>query len=201
MRLIIGMSGASGAIYGIRLLQILRERSAVETHLIMSPAARQTITLETDWTVPDVAALADVCHPFREIAAPPSSGSFRTDGMIVCPCSIRTVSAIAVSANDNLLVRAADVTLKECRRLVIVPRETPLHLGHLRLLTQAAEIGAVICPPMPAFYTRPTSLLQVVDYTVYRLLDLYGLDLAEGDIGRWTGGRTRPADVVEEIRA
>lgn len=187
MRLIVGMSGASGAIYGIRLLEILRTVPDVETHLVMTPAARQTVELETDRAPRDVEAVADVCHRFRDIAAAPSSGSFHTDGMIVVPCSMRTLSGIAVSANDNLLVRAADVTLKERRRLVIVPRETPLHLGHLRLMTQAAEIGAVICPPAPAFYNHPGSLEEMVDYSVQRLLDLFGVRLPGRDARRWTG--------------
>ncbi|MGH3663372.1 MAG: UbiX family flavin prenyltransferase [Micromonosporaceae bacterium] len=187
MRLIVGMSGASGVIYGIRLLEVLRAAPDVETHLVMTPAARQTIGLETDWAPGDVAALADVCHRFRDIAAAPSSGSFHTDGMIVAPCSMRTVSSIAISANDNLLTRAADVTLKERRRLVLVARETPLHLGHLRLLTQAAEIGAVIAPPAPAFYHRPDSLADMVDYTVLRLLDLFGMKVPDQDSRRWSG--------------
>ena len=194
MRLIVGMSGASGVIYGIRLLEILQSIPDIQTHLVLSPAARQTITLETDRSPHDVEAVADVCHRFRDIAAAPSSGSFHTDGMIVVPCSMGTLSGIAISANDNLLVRAADVTLKERRRLVIVPRETPLHLGHLRLMTQAAEIGAVVCPPAPAFYNRPSTLDEMVDYTVHRLLDLFGVRVPGQDGRRWSGSEPAVPD-------
>ena len=154
-RIIIGITGASGVIYGIRLLQALRNRPDVETHLIVSPAAKQTIAAETDWTIKDVEALAHTVHDVRQIGATIASGSFPTRGMIVIPCSIKTLSAIANSYADDLITRAADVTLKEGRPLILVVRETPLHLGHLRLMERAAEIGAVISPPMPAFYNRP----------------------------------------------
>ncbi|HGD9123130.1 TPA: flavin prenyltransferase UbiX, partial [Escherichia coli] len=154
-RLIVGISGASGAIYGVRLLQVLRDVTDIETHLVMSQAARQTLSLETDFSLREVQALADVTHDARDIAASISSGSFQTLGMVILPCSIKTLSGIVHSYTDGLLTRAADVVLKERRPLVLCVRETPLHLGHLRLMTQAAEIGAVIMPPVPAFYHRP----------------------------------------------
>ena len=153
-RLIVGISGASGAIYGVRLLQVLRDVTDIETHLVMSQAARQTLSLETDFSLREVQALADVTHDARDIAASISSGSFQTLGMVILPCSIKTLSGIVHSYTDGLLTRAADVVLKERRPLVLCVRETPLHLGHLRLMTQAAEIGAVIMPPVPAFYHR-----------------------------------------------
>jgi flavin prenyltransferase len=190
-RLIIGISGASGVIYGIRLLEILRNVPEVETHLVMSTAAAQTITLETDFTPAQVAALADVHYRFNDIAAAVASGSFRTDGMIVIPCSMKTLAGIAHSYSDNLLLRAADVVLKDRRRLVIVPRETPLHLGHLRLMLQLVEMGAVMAPPMPAFYHRPQNLDDVINQTVNRLLDLMGIELAQDLFTRWQGARSQ----------
>lgn len=150
-RLIIGISGASGVIYGVRLLQVLQAVEGIETHLIISQAARQTLPLESDFTLREVQALADVVHDTRDIAASLSSGSFKTAGMVILPCSIKTLSGIAHSYSDTLLTRAADVVLKERRPLVLCVRETPLHLGHLRIMTQAAELGAVIMPPVPAF--------------------------------------------------
>ncbi len=165
-RLIVGISGASGAIYGVRLLQVLRDVTDIETHLVMSQAARQTLSLETDFSLREVQALADVTHDARDIAASISSGSFQTLGMVILPCSIKTLSGIVHSYTDGLLTRAADVVLKERRPLVLCVRETPLHLGHLRLMTQAAEIGAVIMPPVPAFYHRPQSLDDVINQTV-----------------------------------
>lgn len=186
MRIVVGMSGSTGAIYGIRLLQVLSELHDVETHLVISNPARETIALETDYTVKYVESLAFKVHGINNIAASISSGSFKTDGMAVVPCSIKTLSGIANSANDNLLVRAADVTLKERRRLVLVVRETPLHLGHLRLLTQAAEIGAIITPPVPAFYHRPKTIDDIVNQTVSRVLDL--LNVEHPDLfKRWSG--------------
>lgn len=164
-RLIVGISGASGAIYGVRLLQVLRDVTDIETHLVMSQAARQTLSLETDFSLREVQALADVTHDARDIAASISSGSFQTLGMVILPCSIKTLSGIVHSYTDGLLTRAADVVLKERRPLVLCVRETPLHLGHLRLMTQAAEIGAVIMPPVPAFYHRPQSLDDVINQT------------------------------------
>ena len=176
-RLIIGISGASGAIYGVRLLQVLRDVTDVETHLVMSAAARQTLALETDLSVRDVQALANVNHDTRDIAASTSSGSFQTAGMVILPCSIKTLSGIVHSYTDGLLTRAADVVLKERRPLVLCVRETPLHLGHLRLMTQAAEIGAVIMPPVPAFYHRPQTLDDVINQTVNRVLDQFDITL------------------------
>ncbi|EOV9569437.1 UbiX family flavin prenyltransferase [Cronobacter turicensis] len=186
-KIIVGISGASGAIYGIRLLQTLRVVPAVETHLIMSQAARQTLALETDMSVRDVQALADVNHDARDIAASVSSGSFKTDGMIILPCSIKTLSGIVNSYTDGLLTRAADVVLKERRRLVLCVRETPLHLGHLRLMTQAAELGAIIMPPMPAFYHRPQTLDEVINQTVNRALDQLDITLPADLFTRWPG--------------
>ncbi|AUT25734.1 flavin prenyltransferase UbiX [Escherichia marmotae] len=186
-RLIVGISGASGAIYGVRLLQVLRDVADVETHLVMSQAARQTLSLETDFSLREVQALADVTHDARDIAASISSGSFQTLGMVILPCSIKTLSGIAHSYTDGLLTRAADVVLKERRPLVLCVRETPLHLGHLRLMTQAAEIGAVIMPPVPAFYHRPQSLDDVINQTVNRVLDQFTITLPEDLFARWQG--------------
>ncbi|EGT5681343.1 UbiX family flavin prenyltransferase [Cronobacter turicensis] len=186
-KIIVGISGASGAIYGIRLLQTLRAVPDVETHLIMSQAARQTLALETDMSVRDVQALADINHDARDIAASVSSGSFKTDGMIILPCSIKTLSGIVNSYTDGLLTRAADVVLKERRRLVLCVRETPLHLGHLRLMTQAAELGAIIMPPMPAFYHRPQTLDEVINQTVNRALDQLDITLPADLFTRWPG--------------
>ncbi|HEX5689675.1 MAG TPA: UbiX family flavin prenyltransferase [Roseiflexaceae bacterium] len=186
-RLIIGMSGASGAIYGIRLLEVLRAVADVETHLVLSGAARQTIALETDYSLPDVEALADVTYRIGDIAAAISSGSYHTIGMVVIPCSMKTLAGIALSLSDNLLLRAADVTLKERRRLVVIARETPLHLGHLRLMTQVAELGGMVMPPMPAFYHRPRSLDDIINQTVNRVLDQFGIVLTEDLFQRWSG--------------
>lgn len=194
-RLVIGLSGASGAVYGIRLLELLRTVPDVETHLVVSPTGLQTIRYETDRDADEVLALADYRYSFRDLAAAPSSGSFRTDGMIICPCSIRTLSGVAASSDDNLLIRAADVTLKERRRLVLAVRETPLHAGHLRLMQQATENGAIIAPPVPAFYARPQSLAELVDHTVYRLLDLVDVEIEDEDITRWPAPRgARPGN-------
>lgn len=186
-RLIVGISGASGAIYGVRLLQVLQQVPEVETHLIMSNAARQTLALETDYSLRDVQALADVVHDARDIAANISSGSFKTFGMVVLPCSIKTLSGIVHSYTDGLLTRAADVVLKERRQLVLCVRETPLHLGHLRLMTQAAELGAIIMPPVPAFYHRPQTLEDIIDQTVNRVLDQFDIDLPQDLFTRWEG--------------
>lgn len=186
-RLIVGISGASGAIYGVRLLQVLRDVAGVETHLVMSQAARQTLSLETDLSLRDVQALSDVVHDARDIAASISSGSFKTAGMVILPCSIKTLSGIVNSYTDTLVTRAADVVLKERRPLVLCVRETPLHLGHLRLMTQAAELGAVIMPPVPAFYHRPQTLDDVINQTVNRVLDQFDIDLPEDFFTRWQG--------------
>jgi len=186
-RLIVGISGASGAIYGIRLLEVLRGVAEIETHLVVSTAARLTISLETDYSLEAVEKLADSVYRPGDIAAPISSGSFKTMGMVVAPCSMKTVSGIANSYTDNLLLRAADVVLKDRRRLVLVPRETPLHLGHLRLLTQVTEMGAIVMPPTPAFYHRPQKIEEIVDQTINRVLDLLDIEL-DGDLfERWQG--------------
>ncbi|ATA21367.1 4-hydroxy-3-polyprenylbenzoate decarboxylase [Gibbsiella quercinecans] len=186
-RLIIGISGASGAIYGVRMLQVLRSVDDVETHLVMSNAARQTLALETPLSLRDVQALADVVHDTRDIGASISSGSFKTLGMVILPCSIKTLSGIVNSYSDGLLTRAADVVLKESRRLVLCVRETPLHLGHLRLMTQAAEMGAIIMPPMPAFYHQPTSVEAIIDQTVNRVIDQFDITLPQDLFARWQG--------------
>jgi 4-hydroxy-3-polyprenylbenzoate decarboxylase len=190
MRLVIGISGATGVIYGIRLLEVLRGHPDVETHLVMSNPAKQTVVLETSYQVEEVEALAHRVHPFHDLAAPIASGSFRADGMVVIPCSMKTLSAIANSYNDNLLVRAADVTLKERRRLVLVARETPLHLGHLRLMERVVETGAILVPPMPAFYNKPQTIDDLVNQTVGRVLDLMGI-AHEGLFKRWEGPERR----------
>lgn len=190
-KIIIGISGASGVIYGIRLLEVLRALPDVETHLVLSSAAGITIGLETDYSIEDVRALADVDYRFKDIAARISSGSFKTDGMIVAPCSMKTLAGIAYSFSDNLLLRAADVVLKDRRRLVLVPRETPLHLGHLRMLTQVTEMGAIVVPPMPAFYHRPRTVDDIINQTVNRVLDLVEIELPTDLFTRWEGGSRR----------
>ena len=189
MQLIIGMSGASGVIYGIRLLEILKSEPEIETHLVMSESAKMNIALETNWNASDVKALADHLHSNKDIAAKIASGSFRTAGMIVAPCSIKTLSAIANSYADSLLVRAADVVLKEQRLLVLLPRETPLHIGHCDLLMKASQIGAVIATPMPAHYIKPQSVDDLVDHHVGRVLDLFDID--PGLVKRWQGSRAK----------
>ena len=181
-RLVVGISGASGAIYGARLLELLRPL-AVETHLVVSRSAEMTLALETDLKSAELRARADVVHAIGDLAAPISSGSFPTIGMIVAPCSVRSMAEIATGATTNLLTRAADVTLKERRRLVLLVRETPLHTGHLRTMTTLSEIGAIIAPPVPAFYARPQSLDEMIDQTLGRVLDLFGLDA--GAVRRW----------------
>lgn len=193
-RLIIGIAGASGAIYGIRLLEMLNEVSDVEVHLVMSNTAKLNISLETGWSLPEVEALADQVHDSRNLAASISSGSYRTLGMIVAPCSIKTLSAIASSHSDNLLTRAADVVLKERRRLVLMVRETPLHAGHCKLMLEAATLGAIVAPPIPAFYNRPSTVDDVVNHSVGRVLDLFDIDVP--GMRRWEGVNTsgRPPD-------
>lgn len=187
-RFIVGISGATGAIYGIRLLQILKTAPGVETHLVMSKAAERTITFETDLTIRDVQAMADVSYNNQDIGAAISSGSFQVEGMIVAPCSMKTLSAVGNSLTTDLLSRSADVTLKEGRRLVLLVREAPLHLGHLKLMVQAAEIGAIIVPPVPAFYNFPKTLDDIINHTVGRVLDLFHLDVEV--VKRWQGMRT-----------
>jgi len=181
-RMIVGISGASGVIYGARLLELLRPL-AVETHLVISRAAEVTLALETDLKLAAVRARADVVHGIGDMAAPISSGSFRTMGMIVAPCSIRSMAEIASGATTTLLTRAADVVLKERRRLVLVVRETPLHTGHLRTMTALSEMGAVIAPPVPAFYAKPATIAEMIDHTLGRVLDLFELD--SGTVRRW----------------
>jgi 4-hydroxy-3-polyprenylbenzoate decarboxylase len=185
-RIVVGITGASGAVYGVRLLEVLRQAEGIETHLILSDAARTTLPLETDRRVEDVEALAHRAHDASDLSSPLASGSFRTGGMAIAPCSMKTLSAVANSFGDNLIARAADVTLKEGRRLVLVPRETPLHKGHLQLLLRAAELGATILPPAPAFYHRPKTIQELVDQTVGKLLDALGVD--HELFRRWGGG-------------
>ncbi len=187
MQLIIGISGASGVIYGIRLLEVLKDMPDVETHLVMSDSTKLNIGIETDWATADVKALANHVHSNKDIAANIASGSFQTAGMIVAPCAIKTLSAIANSYADSLIVRAADVVLKERRRLVLVPRETPLHTGHCELLLKACQLGAIIAPPMPALYTKPQSIDDIINHHVGRLLDLFDLDA--DIVKRWQGSR------------
>jgi 4-hydroxy-3-polyprenylbenzoate decarboxylase len=184
-RVVVAITGASGTVYGVRLLHVLRDLS-VETHLVMSEAAKQVAQLETGFTPEDVEALASFHYSNGDLAAPVSSGSFLGLGMVIAPCSIKSLSAIAQCRNDSLVARAADVALKERRKLVLAVRETPLHLGHLRLMTQATEYGAVILPPVPAFYHHPTSIEQIIDQTVGKILDQFGI---EHDLfARWRGG-------------
>ena len=190
-RLIVGISGASGVIYGIRLLEVLRAMEDVETHLVMSRFARMNIEIETSHDVQYVEDLADQVHSFGNQAAPISSGSFKTDGMVIAPCSMKTLSGIVHSAADSLLVRAADVVLKEQRRLVLMPREAPLHVGHCKLLYEAAQLGAVIAPPMPAFYNQPKTIDDLVNHSIGRVLDLFDLDA--GILKRWEGPGARSA--------
>jgi len=185
-RLVVGISGASGTIYGIRMLELLAA-SGVETHLVMSKSAELTLAYETDYKPKEVRALAAVNHPNADIGATISSGSFQTMGMVVAPCSIKTMSEIATGVTSSLIARAADVALKERRRLVLAVRETPLHGGHLRTMLQLADMGAVIAPIMPAFYNRPKTLDDLINHTVGRLLDLFGIDTAV--VKRWHGGR------------
>lgn len=190
-RLIVGISGATGVVYGIRLLETLRDLG-VESHLIMTRTAEITLAYESDLKVADVHALADVVHRCDDLAAAPASGSFRTMGMVVAPCSVRSLAEVATGTGSTLLTRAADVTLKERRRLVLMLRETPLHLGHIRNMAAVTEMGGIIAPPVPAFYTRPQTLADIVDHAVGRVLDLFDLDNAL--IARWgePGGSGKP---------
>ena len=183
-RIIVAISGASGAIYGIKALQLLRELGTVESHLVTSPAGARTIREETEFTPAEVEAMADVCHAFRDIAAPLASGSFEVLGMLVAPCSARTLGAIAVSLGDNLIVRAADVCLKERRRLVLLFRETPLHLGHIDLMANVTRFGAIVMPPVPAFYTHPATVEELAAQTAARALELLGIEVPA--LKRWT---------------
>jgi flavin prenyltransferase len=190
-RLTVGISGASGVVYGIRMLEILCETD-VETHLVMSRSAEMTLAYETDLNAKDVRALARVNHPNTDIGASISSGSFQTMGMVVAPCSIKTMSEIATGVTGSLLSRAADVVLKERRRLVLAVRETPLHGGHLRTMAQLADMGAIIAPIVPAFYNRPKTIDDIINHTVGRLLDLFGIDTPV--VKRWRGGPAEERD-------
>jgi len=174
-KLIVGISGATGAIYGIRLLEVL-SKSDVETHLVITEAAQETILMETSWKVEDIKSLAKVSYDINNLGADISSGSFLSEGMVIIPCSIKSLSGIANSFNENLLIRTADVTLKERRKLVLVVRETPLHLGHLELMHQASRIGATLLPPIPAFYFHPKTIDDLINHTVGKVLDLFGIN-------------------------
>lgn len=193
-RIVVGISGASGVVLGVRLLELLRELE-VTTHLVLTRAAILTIGHELGRPLEEVKALASVVHPASDVGASIASGSFRTDGMIVAPCSMRTLAAIATGVTDTLVTRAADVVLKERRRLVLLARETPLHLGHLRNMVAVTEMGAVVMPPVPAFYAAPTSLEAVVDQILGRALDLFDLDCRR--VTRWRGGAAAPASSRE----
>jgi len=187
-RLVVGISGATGAIYGIRLLELLTNQSErTETHLVITDMGKATVTLETEYSVSDVEKLADHVYPIKDLAAAISSGSFRTDGMIVAPCSVKTLSSIANCTNDNLLTRAADVTLKQRRKLLLLFRETPLHAGHCQLMLDATRNGAIVMPPMPAFYTKPQTIGDIVDDTVARVLDHWDIDILPNR--RWPESR------------
>ncbi|WP_302480225.1 UbiX family flavin prenyltransferase [Sphingomonas bacterium] len=188
-RLIVGMSGASGVIFGVRALERLRE-TGIETHLVMTQAAKLTLAHETSLKVADVEALASVVHRADDIGASISSGSFATLGMLVAPCSIRSLSELATGVTAGLLSRAADVALKERRRVVLMVRETPLHAGHLKSMLAVTEMGAIVAPPLPAFYGRPETIDDLIDHSVGRALDLFGLDV--GGIHRWQGTRAAP---------
>jgi flavin prenyltransferase len=174
-RIIIGISGASGVIYGVRLLALLKDKKEIETHLIISEPGKKNIVIETDYNADEVTAMATRVYNNDDLGASLSSGSFLTEGMVVVPCTIKTLSGIANSYNDNLLVRAADVTLKEKRKLVLVVRETPLHKGHLRLMTMAADMGAHILPPVPSFYHQPKTIGDIIDQTIGKIFDYFGI--------------------------
>ena len=188
-RIIVGISGASGPIYGIRILEFLKANTNIETHLILSPSAAQTIAAETDYALDDVRNFADIVHGFKDIGASISSGSYKTEGMIIAPCSIKTLAGVANCFSDNLISRAADVCLKEGRKVGLMVRETPLHQGHLELMVKAAQFGCLIMPPVPAFYHRPTSINDIINQTVGRALDQFGI---ETDIvHRWKDTNTK----------
>ena len=196
-RLIVGITGASGIIYGVRTLELLRARG-IETHAVMTRSAQVTLAHEMSVKVADVCALASVVHQIDDIGASIASGSFKTMGMIVAPCSIRTMSEISCGVTSSILTRAADVVLKERRRLVLLVRETPLHLGHLRTMTQLAEMGAIVMPPVPAFYPRPETVDDIVDHTVGRALDLFSLET--GTVRRWQGTRGSKTSAKSDLR-
>lgn len=196
-RLIVGITGASGAIYGVRTLEALAAVDDIETHLVVSAAGMQTIVEETGRSIGDVRKLADVVHSDKDIGASVASGSFRALGMLIAPCSIKTLSAVANSYCDTLVARAADVCLKERRRLVLMVRETPLHLGHIELMERAVRFGAVVMPPVPAFYHRPQSIDDIVDQTVGRALDLFDVDA--GLVRRWKEQEAPVADAAAKV--
>jgi len=185
VKVIVGMCGASGSIYGLRLLEKLRRRPDAEIHLILTRSGEKTLHIETGKRAADLKAMAHHWHAVEDIGSPLASGSFLTDAMVIAPCSVHTMSAIAAGITDNLMTRAADVVLKERRRLILMVRETPLHLGHLRSMTALAEMGAIVAPPVPAFYHKPQSILDLVDDSVDRVLDLLGLP--DPDARRWEG--------------
>jgi len=191
-RLAVGISGASGVIFGVRLLEALKDLG-IETHLVVTPSAEVTLGCETSWKIASVKALATRCYAADDMAAAIASGSFQTMGMAIAPCSMRSLAEIANGATTTLLTRAADVTLKERRRLVLLPRETPLHSGHLRNMLAVSELGGIIAPPVPAFYAKPESIDDLVDHTVGRVLDLFGLDT--GNVERWREGRRKGAAI------
>ena len=185
MTLVIGITGASGVIYGIRLLEVLSNIKGIETHLVISEAGEINIKQETNWKIDEVKALADFSYDINDIGARLASGSFKRDGMIVIPCTVKTMSALANSYAENLLIRAGDVTLKERNKLVIVARETPLHLGHIRLMERLTEMGAIIFPPVPAFYHKPKTIQDIIDHTVGKVLDIFGIE--HNLFQRWSG--------------
>jgi 4-hydroxy-3-polyprenylbenzoate decarboxylase len=197
-RLIVAISGASGAIYGVRLLELLRDTD-IETHLVVSRTAKVTLATETTLKVSDVEALADVVHSNDDLGAACSSGSFQNLGMIIAPCSIKTMAEISTGVTANLVSRAADVALKERRRVVLMLRETPLHLGHIRSMAAVTEAGAIVYPPVPAFYAQPTSLEDMIDHTLGRVLDLFDIDL--GTVRRWSGDKQRPKKATTPARS
>ncbi len=185
MRLIIGISGASGVIYGIRLLEVLSTKKDIETHLVISEAGETNIRYETDWEIEDIRSLANFYYDINDTGACLASGSFKRDGMIVAPCTVKTMSALAHSYNENLLIRAGDVTLKERGKLVLVVRETPLHLGHIRSMERLTEMGAIIFPPVPAFYHQPQTIQDIIDHNVGKILDIF--DIEHNLFQRWSG--------------
>jgi len=185
MRLVVGISGASGVIYGIRLLQVLSKIKGIEIHLVITEEAEHIINYETDWKIKDIKALADVSYDIRDLGAPISSGSYQTDAVIIAPCSIKTMSALANSYAENLLIRAGDVALKERRKLILLVRETPFHVGHLRMMYELAGAGAIIMPPIPAFYIKPQTIQDLIDYTVGKVLDVLGIE--HNLFRRWSG--------------
>jgi len=187
-RLIVGISGATGAIYGIRLLEVL-SKSDIETHLVITEAAERTILMETDWKVEKVKSLANVSYDIKNLGADISSGSFLSEGMVIIPCSIRSLSGVANSYNENLLIRTADVTLKERRKLVLLVRETPLHQGHLELMIRASRMGAILLPPVPAFYFHPKTIDDLINHTIGKVLDLFGIN--HHLFNRWGSNRVK----------